>query len=143
MPKSLIWLHFVVETSINKLLEAFGKFDKSGIKLHPKAFLVPCILVLNLQKKVIRRNLHGLSKRNSINSSRWNAWWVSFPGGSLGMFSSSALLFSIETSFLSEENLRGYAMRYLSVPSIKFSMDNIFCKQENLCELQALYFRCR
>ena len=51
MPKSLIWLHFVVETSINKLLEAFGKFDESGIKLHPKAFLVPCILVLNLQKK--------------------------------------------------------------------------------------------
>ena len=73
MPKSSIWLHFVVESSINKLLEAFGKFDESGIKLHPKAFLVPCILVLNLQKKVIRRNLHDLSKRNSINSERWKA----------------------------------------------------------------------
>ena len=76
MPKSLIWLHFVVETSINKLLEAFGKFDESGIKLHPKAFLVPCILVLNLQKKVIRRNLHDLSKRNSINNGEWNAGQV-------------------------------------------------------------------
>ena len=66
------------ETSINKLLEAFGKFDESGIKLHPKAFLVPCILVLNLQKKVIRRNLHDLSKKNSINNGEWNAGQVIF-----------------------------------------------------------------
>ena len=73
MPKSSIWLHFVVETSINKSLEAFGQFDESGIKLHPKAFLVPCILVLNLQKKVIRRNLHGLSNRNTINAGGLNA----------------------------------------------------------------------
>ena len=46
MPKSLIWLHFIVETSINKLLEAFGKFDKAVSNFIQRLF--SCLEYLSL-----------------------------------------------------------------------------------------------